>query len=376
MKAADFDAIITACYEASIDASAWPKALDLIGRSYNASGAGIVFYAPDRNANTVHSESLNDADQPYREYWWQYDTRIIRAKNMHFRDGDVASDHHLIAQDDKRHDPFFQEFGRAHGFDELMGYFATDPLGGVMTVSVPGCAERGPFQADELESLRIIGAHASRAFTLTTTLKRLESRLFNLQKSLDQTSIGVIAFDAGQRVIDASDLAAGLMRDCLRIGPNRTLRALHPGDQPKIDRLLRPHAAGIRGGPDCAVLRSREGDLRLFVQAVRIRPDDGNLALGAESFAYRFLLIRDFASDARPSIAPHLEELGLTSTEARIAMRVGRGQSPKDLAQDLAISHHTVRAHLKSIFGKLDINKQSELSSLVARLDVLLGSVA
>ena len=52
---------------------------------------------------------------------------------------------------------------------------------------------------------------------------------------------------------------------------------------------------------------------------------------------------------------------GLTRAEARVARRLVSGASLKEIAAQIDVSHHTVRAHLKSILRKTGTHRQSEL---------------
>ena len=61
------------------------------------------------------------------------------------------------------------------------------------------------------------------------------------------------------------------------------------------------------------------------------------------------------------------ERFGLTHAEARVAVRVGRGDAPKHVAAELAVSYYTVRAQLREIFAKTGVRRQAQLAELVAR---------
>lgn len=372
MTALEINAIVSACYVASIDPAKWPDALEAIGIYYRASGAGIVFYDPLRNPYTVHSVSLKDANQPYRDYWWQHDTRITLAKRANFCSGNVVCDGHLISQEEKRRDPFFQEFGRAYGFDELMAYFARDPLGGIMTISVPRNSKGGAFYIEELKTWKILGAQVSQAFTLSATLCEMNSQIFSLQACLDQCRIGVIALDCNNEVIDVSGLATVLVKDCIRIGRDRKIAAINNAERTKLDSLI--YGVGVAEntkGHRSALIRSIDGNISLFVQVINVRPNERDVAPVGKTYAYRVLLIRDFSIRAQPVITHHLERLSLTPAEARVAMMVGRGKSPNEVAEELSVSSGTVRAQLKAVFSKLGVRKQSELSSLICRFDMM-----
>lgn len=57
----------------------------------------------------------------------------------------------------------------------------------------------------------------------------------------------------------------------------------------------------------------------------------------------------------------------LSVREREIVEALGSGRRVKDIAQDLVISTHTVRNHLKAIYRKLNVGSQFELISLMAR---------
>jgi DNA-binding CsgD family transcriptional regulator/PAS domain-containing protein len=61
-------------------------------------------------------------------------------------------------------------------------------------------------------------------------------------------------------------------------------------------------------------------------------------------------------------------QLGLTEAEAALALTLETGVSLLEAAKRRGVTRNTVHNQLKSIFGKLDIRRQSELAALVARL--------
>ena len=61
-------------------------------------------------------------------------------------------------------------------------------------------------------------------------------------------------------------------------------------------------------------------------------------------------------------IAPIIvEAYGLTGREQEIARAVARGLSNADIALQMHLSPHTVRDHLKAVFGKLEVSSRGEL---------------
>jgi DNA-binding CsgD family transcriptional regulator len=61
------------------------------------------------------------------------------------------------------------------------------------------------------------------------------------------------------------------------------------------------------------------------------------------------------------------EAFGLTASQAKVALALLSGCSPKQTAEALGVSFFTVRAHLARIFEKTGTSRQAELVALMAR---------
>ena len=62
-----------------------------------------------------------------------------------------------------------------------------------------------------------------------------------------------------------------------------------------------------------------------------------------------------------------------TYTEAQLAVGLAKGMCLKDIESELKILHNTARAHLRSMFLKADVSRQSQLVSLITSSLVPLG---
>lgn len=100
----------------------------------------------------------------------------------------------------------------------------------------------------------------------------------------------------------------------------------------------------------------------LIVQAV---PIEATIAGGPSAV----VLFSDPRKKSGNDPVPSLLLLGLTPAEARIASLIGRGLSPREASGELEVSEGTVRTSLSRIYEKLDINRQSELARIVAKLE-------
>lgn len=79
------------------------------------------------------------------------------------------------------------------------------------------------------------------------------------------------------------------------------------------------------------------------------------------------LMVLNPSHSAYPRLTTALQALGLTPAQAKVALAVGGGQSPREAAEALGLSEATVRTTVKHLYAKLGIDRQSQLARLVAR---------
>jgi DNA-binding NarL/FixJ family response regulator len=68
-----------------------------------------------------------------------------------------------------------------------------------------------------------------------------------------------------------------------------------------------------------------------------------------------------------PDVAQQLAEHAITPRELEILRGVSKGQANKIIADDLNISEHTVKNHIKSILSKLDANDRTDAVVIAIR---------
>jgi DNA-binding NarL/FixJ family response regulator len=66
-------------------------------------------------------------------------------------------------------------------------------------------------------------------------------------------------------------------------------------------------------------------------------------------------------------LAEHAADDAVTPRELEILRGVSRGKANKTIADDLNISEHTVKNHIKSILSKLDANDRTDAVVIAIR---------
>ncbi|WP_169805119.1 helix-turn-helix transcriptional regulator, partial [Variovorax boronicumulans] len=84
---------------------------------------------------------------------------------------------------------------------------------------------------------------------------------------------------------------------------------------------------------------------------------------------HRALVVFAHPAEAAPVEPRQLESLlGLSPTEARLALLLASGKTVKDFAAAQHCSEHTARSHLRNVMRKTDCHRQAELVLLVQSL--------
>ena len=87
------------------------------------------------------------------------------------------------------------------------------------------------------------------------------------------------------------------------------------------------------------------------------------------------VLVVDPLSRARIDPGSVATVLGLSPMETRVAIALVSGHPTADIARALECAEGTVRTHLKRIYRKLGISRQTELVGRILSLEGLSGSV-
>ena len=185
-------------------------------------------------------------------------------------------------------------------------------------------------------------------------------------KALDLLRLGVVLVDEGARLVLANGSARRILGDDdgLRVRERR-LVAGSPNDTRALHGYIRAATNGDAGvGNDMSAMAVPRPSMRPPLSVV-VTPihhsrssshDDG-------SSAVVFVSEPDDAIDIQE---PWLRQLyGFSRAEASVSVLFVQGKSPKQMADELHVSVHTARAHLKQLLSKTGSARQQELMRLL-----------
>ena len=369
----DLDALndtIALVYDAVLQAELWPRVLTALAALCD--GAGIGVFPMQQNIGSSPqflycTADIADACAALAAEWssrYPFTNDQARQPVIHWsiRDGVFITAERLC------HEPFYQNYAHTFGLGHavMRGASALASNGHYALVS-PFRLDNGPPSDSQQALFELLSAHALKALTIHLRIAGAN----RAQELIDLQPCGVISINAFGTISAVNDRALKMSGDGFSIADKR-LCVCQPGAQKALDRMLA--SAFDRDARDdqtspVALNRSR-GRKPLIVTAF---PSGGRGGRPSSAFLRAAdtvtVIITDpempGGSDAGEAI---FAALGLTKAEARIAAIMGSGVSPEAAAKTFAVSAGTVRTHLKSIYSKLGISRQSELVAIAGKM--------
>ena len=187
-------------------------------------------------------------------------------------------------------------------------------------------------------------------------------------EALDLLKIGVVVCDASAKVLTANSLAEKILSDSdgLELNSDGTLTAaLESAGSLRESIAQVAHLRSEDTVPShraFAVRRpSGKRPLTVFLRAASERSP------GAALQPAVLVLIQDSASPVETTEVELRQLYGLTAAEARISNLLMEGAGLEECCDQLGIRRTTARMHLRNIFAKTGVRRQSELVALLLR---------
>ena len=378
-------AVVAACYEAAVDPSLWPAALDLVAGACAADSAILIAGDRDtRNSAAIATGIGPNITTAYTEHAWSSplaSALFTAPLATPARDRQAMPRAHFESSPFYQNCPLYQNWMKPYGPAEGL-VSALSPLGpDVMVLAL--MRDRGPsirpFTDDPaLSRFTAMLPHFARAASIQRRLMRAQALPQGAgAAALQALSVPVMLLNARGRMLWDNDAAEALVRvgDGLISAHDLGLLGASSADTAELCGLLAA-AAGGRGG--ATALRRPSGAPPLLALALPCDPAPDpwrSAVVGAEWPQIMLFIIDPSAPSARhgdTAPAAHLRALfGLTAAEAATALGAGDGEGLPAVARALGVAPGTVRSHAKAVFAKMDVRGQADLARLLARLGLI-----
>jgi DNA-binding CsgD family transcriptional regulator/PAS domain-containing protein len=363
MQQAEYvDLAIDAIYDAATNTSSWPDALHRVAKCTDDVGAVLIWKRSDGVFGTIASPSLIDAQNEYAHRWWQHDIRAQRAvEGSYWATNEVVTDDDAITPEEMDTHPIYTEFLAKFGlrFTASVGVSPDPKIQAGM--SVLRAQDKPQFRAEEKAIISRLARHVEKSFRLGASLIELDATTDTLGEALRRTGVAVFTLDHRGKVLFRND-AAERLADVIKLRRGH-LTILDDGRELSLDAIFgRPVGQDVISLPPVLVRKSGGGSVVLQLFPFR---KSGSLPEMFLRQSQVILLAIDQDEQSTPDPSTLRDFFGLTLAEARLAVLIAQGTSPRAAAQQLNISEETARSVLKRIFAKTGTNRQSQVAALI-----------
>lgn len=362
-------ALVGDIYDAALDPSLWPGALDLSHKFVGGCAAAI--FAKDASSRTgfVYYDDGGIDERFVRLYFERY-IKIDPFTTPHFFaevDEPVATSD-LIPYDEFLQSRFYKEWARPQN---LVDHLTTAVDKAVTSVAMFGVfrnGEQGVADDEMRRRMRLVSPHIRRAVLIGRLVDLRTAETAALADTLDSVSAGMFLVDATSRIVHANAAGFAMIAEAgmLRATDDR-LAAVDP----ETNRLLHDVVVASGAG-DTAVgtrgialpLRSPDGE-RFVAHVLPLTAGARRLA-GATYAAVAAIFVRRAAIETPSPPEVIARAYGLTATELRILLAIVEVGGIPQVAETLGIRESTVKFHVRALFEKTGTHRQADLVKLVA----------
>ena len=360
--------ILGAIYDAALDEAGWVSCLEAIRIELEGNYASLIVRTETTDdigliVSAGHDQPNIDPGNPY----------IAMSPFSGMRPDQLVTIGDVTTEKEWRASTYYQDYCRPQGVFHVLAADISTRNGGVYGFRVTRPETAPDFSKADLDFCRLLIPHIKRALNLHLSINqdRKVSTLYS--HAMAQLMVGVVVLDQDGMVIECNPAATAILelKDGLRVA-GRQLEASYANDNRKLQGLVRE-----------ALLHPRALAKLSLTEAMSVSRPSGRLSWG--------LIVQSISSDQwtegkqRPSVAVFVRDtegrvdppvrlaqqlFQLTPAETALAIQLANGLSLEEAAEMLSIKRNTARAHLRSIFSKTGVRRQTEL------VRIFLNSVA
>lgn len=357
--------LLASIYEGPLEAEPWHSFLGKLRKLMGANSATLVLKPPssgDRGVLRIDGGSLEGIAR-YQESFFAMDPFL------HIPPGEVKSLLELVPEEEWVESELYKVCMEPAGLYDSLG----------VDMSIPGEMEGGlrvtrdkasPRFTDEDKALMSqIVEHLMRAIRIHVRMNKIESERALYAGAVDQLSLATILLDENGAVLSCNRMAEQLL--AREPDLNVVNGYLQLGDEVTTNELQRLIGLVLEqqqhGGPAVIEAMRIQRDADYADLGVAVRPVPMNEWSEGRSVPTVAIFISDpdFGAEAPVKVITRL--FGFTPTEAQLSLLLAEGLSLDETSQALGISRNTARTHLRSVFNKTGVSRQTLLVRLILK---------
>jgi len=368
--------LVKLTYEAAADPSRWTDFLRRFSETIHAPSATFLIHnnslseSNGQKANTFTSVGIEPAwIRSYEEYFVTINPWLA---DRPFRRGVVAVGEEILKDRELVRTEFYNDFLRPQNWFYCCGVLTAQDRSTTSEITALRSRRAGRFTSNEVALFEYLAPHLQHSVRIHNRIAGLESGLNTATAALDRFPTGIVAVNSDAKVILMNRAAESILkrRDGLMSGDGLISRdGLRTATRQETAQLRNavaavstPMGSGIPM-PETLLQVDRPSGAAPYEVLVAPLPSRSSLRRDATAV----LFITDPEAEA-PLDSRRLRILfGLTPAEVRLSRALVKGQSVAEYANETGVTSNTARTHVKRIFSKTGVRRQSELVRLLLK---------
>lgn len=355
-----FSRLLLLLHEGVLDSRRWQQFLGAFAQHLDANAAVLVMQSPGAEApGLVCTWGMRREDESaFTSHYFALDPFV------QLPEGKVVTLHELVPREQLETSELYRDFLEPLDTVYNLGVDIREEHRLHVRLRISRSARVGDFSSAERCFCQLVVDHLRAAVRTHTELDLMRAERAAYADAMDHLTLAAFFLDESGRVLHTNAIAQRILtaHDGISL-QDRTLTLWHPQDAQRfraaVSRALEMRRTGQPGLVEVirAQRPSGQRDLGVIVRPIPARPGDprGSLTAAVAVFVNADSIERD------APVASVQKLFGLTQKEARLALLLANGRTLQEAANELDISLNTARAHLRAIFAKTGIDRQTRL---------------
>lgn len=358
-RLAAFSRLVLALNTALLTENPWREFLLMLREQVNARYGTLILTPPDPSRTTMITPSAtSESIQRYIDRYLEIDPFV------NLPEGKVTTLYEYVDEAALKKTPYYKEWLETMDGSHVLGVDLRMSGGYEARLRLTRAPGGEPFTREEMCWVEDIVPHLRQAIELYQRLETSRSEHAVMIGAIEQFAVGTVVLDHNLKILKMNEVAASILAegDGIALVGGRVALSQPARDAELRKRLKEAVAAPDSAGRSVFLAERRSGrrDIGIVIQPVQI---PGFMHTGSAPALALFLGDPErqcvVTSDAVRKL------FNFTPTEAAISASLANGVSVIETAHRLGIAENTVRAHLRSIFAKTGVARQSQLVHLI-----------
>ncbi len=371
------DRLLGAIYDGPTESPPWNTALQQMRDTLGAAHVTLMLRPPSSESHGVMINTGKVTSQGVESYETHF---FALDPFVRLPEGEVVTAEELIGSQQWLKSAMYQEYLKPLDIRHLLGADIYTKEGIECRLRITRSDSAETFSTEDKALVRLLLPHLKRSIRLHAKLDYLECDRQLFAGAVNRMLVGMVTFAQDGSVLEMNQEAQRILGEkdgIVRSGTGIALSSNH--ENRDLQRMIRQALTGGPveepvGGPSVVEAMSVTRPSGRAKLGIVVRTIPLGEFTGAKQRPAAAVFLRDpESSGTQPSQEVVRRLFGLTRMEAALALLLAEGLTLDEAAEKLNVRRNTARTHLRSIFCKTGVTRQTMLVRMLLNSVISLG---